>query len=341
MKRGFTRFSTGLLVSLLVLLALGLSGAVQAQQLEKVTFRLDTSVLPKHGLFFAALGKGFYEEEGLDVTIVPSSGSYDTSVSVASGRAEFGFADAGTMILARAEGAMVRQLAVIHALSPFAVVTLKDSGIETWSDLRGKLIAGEPSGSTTILFPIALELAGLKESDVQMVTVDAAAKAPGLLAGRWDAFVAYHVSDPPVIVGLGYEPHSLLWSDVGFEQYSNGIITTDEMIRTRPDLVQRFVRATLRGVKWAADNPEEAAKILVSYVPEMNLVAAEVGIRAAAELLWTEEAKEHGLGWMIEPTWQITYQRMKDFFGLEGDFELSDFYTNEFNPGILPDTVID
>lgn len=128
---------------------------------DQVTFKVDTSFLPKHGIFFAAAGKGFYEEEGLDVDIQPSTGSYDTSVAVGSGRTDFGFADFNTMVTARAEGLKVKQLAAIHASSPFAVVTLPKYNINSFEDLKGKRVAGEAAGSTTILFPRALEMCGM------------------------------------------------------------------------------------------------------------------------------------------------------------------------------------
>lgn len=307
---------------------------------ESVTFRLDTSILPKHSIFFAADGLGFYDEVGLDVEILPSTGSYDTSIAVGEGQAEFGFADFGTMAMARAEGAEVKQLAVIHAESPFAVVTTADSDIETWEDLEGKRIAGEPAGSTTILFPLALEMAGMSEDDVEIISVDPTAKIPGMLADQWDASLAYFVSDPAVMIGQGVEPHSLLWSEVGFELYSNGLITTDEMIEENPDVVSRFVEATVKGVKWACDNPEPAAQNLIEQAPEISLVAAEAGVDLACGIVWTPEAEENGLGYMTDEGAANVIEITQDFLELEADFEPTELFTNDHNPGVLPgDTV--
>src|SRR5690606_27721668 len=127
--------------------------------------------------------QGFYEDEGLDIEIVPGTGSLNTSVAVGQGGADFGFADFGTMAGAVANGSDVRQLLGIHMQSPFAIVTTEDSGIKDWDDLKGKKVASEPTGSTTVLFPLALELAGLTEDDVELVHVDGTAKVPGMLAG--------------------------------------------------------------------------------------------------------------------------------------------------------------
>src|SRR5699024_8394819 len=123
---------------------------------EQVTFMLDTNTLPKHSIFFATKGKGFYDDAGLNVKITPGSGSYDTAVAVGAEKVEFGFSDFGAMAQARGEGSDVKELSLIHAQSPFAVVTKADSGIRDWEDLKGKTVAGEGAGSTNILFPIAL-----------------------------------------------------------------------------------------------------------------------------------------------------------------------------------------
>lgn len=310
-------------------------------EMESLTFLLDTSVLPKHAIFFAAEGMGFYEDVGLDVEILPSSGSYDTSIAVGSGEAEFGFADFGTMAMAVAEGADVVQLASIHAESPFAVVTMADSDIETWDDLEGKTIAGEPAGSTTILFPVALEMAGLSEDDVQIEHVDPTAKIPGMLAGQWDASLAYFVSDPAVMIGMGEEPHSLLWSEVGFELYSNGLITTSEMIDENPDVVERFVDATVRAVHWACDNPEEAGANLIDLAPQISQIAAEAGVDLACGIVWTPEAEENGLGYMTEDGAENVLDITQEYLELETDFDVGDLYTNDFNPGVLADDTVE
>lgn len=318
-------------VGLAVLLMTSVSEA--GESLRKVTFRLDTSYLPKHGIFFVALDKGYYREAGLDVTIIPGTGSMGTVQTVAAGRDTFGFADAGTMVLGRAQGAMVKEIAMIHAKSPFAVITLKKYGIKTPKELEGKTIASEPAGSSFIMLPIFFKLAGVDSSKVNVVPTDPTSKVPGLLAGRFEAVGSYLVSDPPVIVAAGGEPVIFAYSDYGFKMYSNGLIASDKTIKEEPELVRKFVHATLKGVKFANDHPDEAAAILVKHVPEINPQAAKMGVELASKILWTDEALANGIGYMSKEMWEITQKNLLDYMGLKKPFSIEELYTNEFLPG--------
>jgi NitT/TauT family transport system substrate-binding protein len=312
-----------------------LAGAAAAGEMRKVTFRLDTSYLPKHGIFFVALDKGYYKEAGLDVSIVPGSGSMVAVQTVAAGRDTFGFADAGTMILGRSQGAMVKDIGMVHAKSPFAVITLKKYNIKTPKDWEGKSIASEPGGASYIMLPIFFKLAGIDASKVQVVPTDPTSKVPGLLAGRFHGVGSYLVSDPPVIAANGGEPVVFAYTDYGFKMYSNGLIASDKTIQEDPDLVRRFVQATFKGIKYANDNPDEAAKILVKHVPEINVNAAKMGIELASQILWTDEAKANGIGYMTKEMWEQTQKNMVEFMNLKKSFPVEELFTNQFLPGKL------
>lgn len=318
----------GLLVALVSVNPISRAGA-SAQT--RVTFRLDTNYLPKHGIFFAAQGLGFYKQEGLDVSFQPSTGSYDTSVAVGQGRADFGFADFDTMVKAVATGASVEQLASIHAVNPSAIITLPKYKIRHFRNLRGKRIAGEPAESATLLFPLALELCHMSMKDVDFISVDSRAKLPGLEAGKWEGFVAYSVSDPATMVGQGLTPVVVPYSECGFSGYSNGLIANTKTIRAQPELVQRFVTATLRGIQWACTNRTGAAKNTMTVVPSINLQAAEAGIRLACRIIWTPEAARHGMGYMDPAQVGHTVGLARQFLGLKGAIDLSILYTNRFN----------
>jgi NitT/TauT family transport system substrate-binding protein len=325
------RFIRTLAVSLI--LTLLLADGTLAGELRKVSFRLDTSYLPKHGIFFVALEKGYYKEAGLDVTIVPGSGSLVAVQMVAAGRDTFGFADAGTMILGRAQGAMVKDVGMIHAKSPFSVITLKKYNIKTPKEFEGKSIASEPGGSSFIMLPIFFKLAGVDAGKVKVIPTDPTSKVPGLLAGRFEGVGSYLVSDPPVIVASGEEPVVFAYTDYGFKMYSNGLIASDKQIQEDPDLVRRFVQATFKGIKYANDHPDEAAQILVKHVPEINPKAAKMGIELACQILWTDEAKANGIGYMTKEMWELTQKNMVDYMGLKQPFPVEELYTNAFLPG--------
>jgi NitT/TauT family transport system substrate-binding protein len=337
-----TRITIPLCMGLAVLLINSgpISAARHAPSLRKVTFMLDTNYLPKHGLFFAAKGLGFYRAEGLDVDFQPSTGSLTTASAVSQGKADFGFADFDTMVKVDAQGGDDKQLATIHAQSPFAVITLLKYHIHSWKDLVGKTVAGEPGGSATIFFPLELQLCGVNPNAVHLESVDSTAKLPGLLAGKWQAFVAYSVSDPATMIGMGLHPVVLLGSQCGFKLYSNGLIASDRMIKSDPSLVGHFVKATVEGVKWACDNQNAAAKNTLQFVPAMNLKAARAGIKLACQIIWTPAARKYGLGYMTKDEVIHTMNLARRFLQLTSNLKPEDVYTDRFIPHILPDTHI-
>lgn len=307
----------------------------------ETSFMLDTNVLPKHSIFYAAQAEGFYKKHNLNIKIEKGKGSRDTAAAVGAHRIDFGFSDFGTMVGARASGSKVKQLALIHAQDPFAVVTKASSDIHSWKDLKGKTVAGEPGGSTTVLFPIAEKLAGLKKNDVKVVHAAGDAKVPGLLAGKWDATLAYYVSDPPVLVGKGVKPRSLKWKDVGFDLYSNGLISSDRMISQHPKVVKRFVDATSEGVQWACQHQKKAARDMTNKVQDVKLKSARAGAKAACDILWTSEAKKHGLGYMKQSGVKNVFTISHRYLNVKTkSIKLSDTYTNKFNSGVKPDQKI-
>src|SRR6202035_1799917 len=96
----------------------------------------------RHSYFYVALDKGYYKAEGLNVTILRGQGSIDAIKKVASGAATIGFADAGSLTLARSNDSIpVKMLAIVYATPPQAIFALADKGIKTPKDLEGKTLA--------------------------------------------------------------------------------------------------------------------------------------------------------------------------------------------------------
>ncbi len=267
---------------------------------EKVTFILDTTIIPKHGLFMPALYKGFYKDVGLDVDIIKSGGSGVAAETVAVGKAQLGFGDLGAMMLARATGAKVKYAAAIHALSPFAVVTLEKTGIKKPKDLEGRTVGTYTGTSMASSVELFASITGIDASKIKQEILSSEVRIPSLISGKVDALMDFYVSVPPVIEAEGVPTYSLKWSDYGWKAYANGLLLSDEQIASKPDLCRRLVQATLKGVQYANDHQEEAAEMIVKFNPDIKPKAAQVGVKAAAELLWTEEAKEYGLGYVTE-----------------------------------------
>lgn len=318
------------------------SGADGAKELQKVTFMTDVAFLPKHAPFFAAKEQGFFEREGIDLEIMPGSGSNNTVVAVETNKVNFGWADFAVTTLNRARGATVKQVALVQGSDAYAAVTLPDSGIKTFKDLKGKRVATEGAGAMTSMWPLALERSGLDASDVEVIHAAGEAKIPGLLSGQWDATLALFVSDGPVLVGLGYEPVILKWRDIGISLYGNGIVASEDSMKNDPDLVKRFTKAMTEGFMYACANQEQTVKDLMKNVIGLEAEAVKMATEGQCDLMWSDENEELGYGAMSDEGVQTVIDIAGEYLGLENadSLKASDVYTNEFTTAIPKGTTI-
>lgn len=284
------RFAYGVLASLVTILSAG--GEMLAQPAgvaDKVTLVTDAGFLGRHAYYFVAIDKGYYKAAGLDVTVVRGQGSAEAIKQVASGNAAFGFADAGSVVLARANDNLpVRVVAIVYARPPHAIYALKESGIAKPKDLEGRKIANPAGGAIPKMFPAYAKAAGIDESKVSWVVASSEA-LPGLLAlGRVEAIGQFTVGEPRLKKEAApKELVELSYADAGLDFYSNGIVASEATIKSNPDLIRRFVSATLRGLKDSLDNPRQAAEIMQKFHREIDIgMAADelVKVRALAAI---------------------------------------------------------
>ena len=263
-----------------VALIFTLTSLSSAAATDKITFVTDYGLYGRHSYYFVAIEKGYYKGEGLDVTVRPSQGSANSIKQVANGTAQIGFADAFAVVLGRAnDNVPVKIVAMIYPRPPHAIYVLKGGKINKPRDFEGKTLADTAFSSVPKLFPSYAKAAGFNAKKVKWVIANSDA-LPGLLAtGRVDGIGQYVVGEPLLakaaapkqVVGFAY-------ADAGLDYYSNGIIAADETIKSNPNLVRRFVRATLKGLQYAIANPREAGEIMHKYHREVeaNIAAAEM-----------------------------------------------------------------
>jgi NitT/TauT family transport system substrate-binding protein len=267
--------------NLAMALAIIMCVVTSARAEDKVSIITDAGFLGRHAYYFVAIDKGYYKQENLEVSVLRGQGSADVVKQVAAGNATFGFADAGSVVLARGnEGVPVKVVAIVYAKAPHAIYALKSSGIRTPKDLEGRDIANPAGGAIPKLFPAYAKAAGIDESKVKWVVASQEA-LPGMLAlGRVAAVGQFTIGEPRLKKDAeGKDLVELTYSDAGLDFYSNGIIASESTINSNPDLVKRFVSATLKGLSYSIEHPQEAAEIMKKSHRELD---AELG---AAELV--------------------------------------------------------
>jgi NitT/TauT family transport system substrate-binding protein len=278
----------------LMLAAVGARPAAAAE----VNFITDFGFNGRHAYFYVAREKGYYKAEGFDVNFVRGQGSADAIKKVAAGIATFGFADAGSLVLARGnDGVPVKLVSIVYAKPPQAIFAIKGSGITSPKDLEGKTVADTASSSVRLLFPAFAKAAGIDAAKVKWVVAEGSA-LPSLLAnGRVDAICQFSVGEPLIAAATAKEIVRIAYKDSGLDYYGNGIIASEEVIAQHPDQVRAFVRATIKGMKDAFANPAEAAAIMAKYQKELTPAVIEGETRLVGELA---EVKGKPLG-LIDP----------------------------------------
>jgi NitT/TauT family transport system substrate-binding protein len=152
--------------------------------LDTVSLITDFGYNGRHAYFFYALDQGYYRDAGLDVKILRGQGSVDAIRQVGAGNAMFGFADAGSLVLARANDQIpVKLAAIVYGKPPQAIFCREDAGLKEPKDLEGIAIANPAGGSIPDLFPAFAKAAGIDRQKVRWV-VASSESLPGLLAAN-------------------------------------------------------------------------------------------------------------------------------------------------------------
>jgi NitT/TauT family transport system substrate-binding protein len=283
------------------------------EPLTQLRFQLSWVHVVDHAGLYMAEAEGYYAAENLDLEIM--AGGYDAAgeyidpiARVLAGEAEFGMVDAGTLLIARAEGKPLVAVINLYQRSPVAFVSLAEQGIARPQDLAGHTVHLDLYNSG-IVYQAMLTAAGIDRAQINEVQRTDFTLAP-LLQGEadvLDGWVTYEVVDLKL---QGREFNMILPSDYGVVMYANVIFTTEEFIENNPRLMDRFVRATVKGMQAVVDNPEKAAEVTVTYDPD-NL-ALDATRQAALESLPLLNPAGSRPGMMSAQDWQTTHQMLLD-----------------------------
>ena len=266
----------GLSVSLGVLLLVSLASA---QNIIDVTFQSKWFPQAQFAGYFVAQSKGFYEEEGLNVTVL-DGGNVNPTVQVASGNADFGTDWIANMLVQREQGLNVVQIAQIYQKSGYRMVALKDSGIEALPDLAGRTVGVWGFGNEFVAQAVfaAEDLTSDLDPTVTNPDVNAVVYAfdPSLVfPDEVEVASAMTYNELDQIVGLGYPLDTLNVldpADVDAALLEDLIFTTPELLENADfkgsgvsghEVAERFLRATIKGWEYAVANQEEAVSIVL------------------------------------------------------------------------------
>ena len=307
------------------------AAAASASAQEAVSLRLNWYLGGLHVPYYYGKEMGFFKQEGIDLTINEGRGSGNTVQVVAAGSDTFGMADSSSLITTASKGADVKSVMSLLNSTGFSVVSLASAGIRKPKDLEGKSLAVSPGDPLRQLFRALAAHNKLDMNTIKFVQVDPAAKVVSVLEKKVDALLGGADDQFFLIKYKGQEPHALRYADHGANIVGMTILTTGSLIKTKPDLVRRFVRASVRSWDEAKKNPQAAVDAAMKVKPDLNRQSTLDQMMVDFELLDSANSKSKvGLG--AQADWDQTISLLKQYRDLDTKEPWTTFHTNEFLP---------
>jgi NitT/TauT family transport system substrate-binding protein len=270
------------LIAVIALAGLSIFPAAGVAQERDLKFTLDFIPLGRHAPWYVAVAKGYYKEEGLNVTIASARGTADSIRSLDSGVVDLGFIDIPSLVAAGADVSTIRMVAVNYQLPPYSVFSINPgANITRPQDMVGKEFSAGNASLIPRIHQAFMKQNGLDPSTLKIVNMDPGSLVAALATRRIQSIGLFAMSETAIkrAVQDGEVKHMLL-ANHGLDIYSNGIGVKDDFLQKNPDAVRRFVRASLRGWKDALANPEEAAQLQAQMVKTLNptVIAEELQV---------------------------------------------------------------
>lgn len=296
--------------------------ATGSSELRAVQLRLNWFPEAEHGGYYAALVHGYFEEAGLDVTILKGGPGVPVREEVATGRVEFGISNADQILVARAQEADIVGVFAPLQTSPRCIMVHEKSGISSLDDLKNLTLAINQNSSFGAFLKHKVALEGCQFEPY-----------PGNVSRflLTDDFAqqAYVFSEPYMAKKEGGDPATLLAADIGFNPYTSVLITQGDTIRNDADLVRKFVTAVQRGWQTYLDDPSKTNAHIQSENPEIDAEILALGAADLKKLCAPPEGQP--LGSMTAERWSTMARQLEECgFSEAGTLKPDAAFTTEF-----------
>jgi NitT/TauT family transport system substrate-binding protein len=310
-------------------LGAGMTMASVSASAEDITYLLPAPLsLPAFGPFVVAQQRGYFKAEGLNVTFQVGKGGVDVAKQVGAGNAVIGGGIGDTSIIVRPNGVPVKAVAVLGGGALMQLVLDKDKGLTTVKSLKGKTVTVLAYQDTTYFALLGmLASQGMTKDDVNAQAAGPVNVWKLFLAGQSDAFAS--TPDWTAQVMMAKKNIEVIPSDTLFKSMAQAIIASDETIKKNPELIQRVVRATLKGMKDIMTDPAAAAVDFVKATPE--LAGKEDFVTLSFQLY---NKYVYGGQTVLGEMDEERLSALQDFYAKEGLIKsktaVKDLYTNQF-----------
>lgn len=292
-------------IGIIIIIALNLGFftffPLQKECREEIDVKLKWVHQAQFAGMYVAAEKGFYEDEGLKVNLIPYDLKTTSIEDVINGDVVFGVGGAEHLLQSKVKDKSIKAFSVIYQLNPACMISLKDSGITKPEDLIGKTVGLRKGSTSTELYKTMMAVLDLDRSKIDEMEI--AWDIDNLIDGITAAEGAYIINEPHKLIKAGYDVNIMLMADYEVSMYSDVLFARTDTLEKRPELVEKFLRATLKGWNYALKerNQEEVVDIVLKYAPESTKNHETYMLKASVPLIAPEGAR---VGWMEKDRWE-------------------------------------
>ena len=307
---------------------IALAGGARAQ--DQVTFGTNWKAEAEHGGFYQAVATGIYDKYDLEVTIRPGGPQVNHAQLLAAGRIDFNLgANVFEAFNYVQNDIPMVVVAAIFQKDPQILMAHPGQGFASLADLKGHPILISQDARTTFWQWLKVKY-GYSDDQIRPYTFN-----PAPFLADPEAIQQGYLTSEPFAVERegGFTPQVFLLADYGYDTYSTTIETSWQLVRDDPDLVQRFVDASLEGwYSYLYGDPTPANELIKAHNPEMTDEQITYSITKLKEydIVDSREATELGIGAMIDERWHGFFEFAADAGLYPADLDLGKAYTLQF-----------
>jgi NitT/TauT family transport system substrate-binding protein len=303
-----------------------------------IRFVLDRKIDGPSAPFFVAIDKGYFKDEGLDVTIdVAPGGPQEVLDRLATGKADMGVSDVNLLIKFRdANGAPIKAVFTVFDKPPYAITARRSRGIAAPRDLQGKKLGAPATDATFAQWPVFAKVAGIDAAKVAIEAVGFPVLEPMLAAGEVDAITGFSFTSYVDLKAGGVPPDDLVllpMVDYGLQLYGDAIMAAPAFAEEKPDAVRAFLRAYAKALKDAVRDPAQAVEVLLRHGEGLGKDIELERLRMAMrDNIVTPAVQANGFG-SIDP---VRFAAAIDQIALAYSFKAKDKAAAAFDRSFLP-----
>ena len=312
-----------------------------------VRFTLDWKYQGPTAAFVVAKDLGYYQAEGLDVTVDSGNGSAGAVTRVASGAYQMGFADINALVEFNVQnpGQAAKAVMMVYDTAPFGVYSLKKTGIKGPKDLVGKRLGAPVFDASYKLFPAFARQVGIDPAAVPRVNMDPPLREAMLVRGDVDVISGHYFSSMLDLQSKGVPADQvdfMLYKDFGMDFYGNAVIAGGKFMADSPAAVTGVNRAVAKAWRWVVANPDGAVDIVAKLDPLVDKKLERQRLAMALDTnILTPYVRRNGLGGVEHARLENSVRQLAGALGLKTTPAVADIWSDAFLPAAAERRLVD